>query len=306
VRMTPEVLAKLAKVPGVRSIDAGSFAVVGNRAGHLIGVQAFQDPFLDAPIASGAVTRARLDAGEVTIGPGLARGSHLRAGDQLQLATPKGTVSLPIMAVVYDGNFGGRNVQMSYDLLERLYGPQPPIAVQVHGTPGMSDATLKARLAAAHLDPHLHLNTTDQVKRREIKAVSQQLASFNALQRGLLVMSFIAVLSTLLLVGVQRQRELGMLAAVGMTPEEMRSMIRSEAWVVAVGACVVGVLASVVQFTGLHLITPVMIGYKDPYRLAPLSFVAYSLIAVAVAVLAALYPARRAAKVEVLEALRYE
>jgi putative ABC transport system permease protein len=305
-RLPQDVLRRLADVPGVRRIDAGAFAVVGNRSGQLIGVQAYEDPFLNAPIASGAVSRARLDAGEVTIGPALARDEHVGPGDRIRVGTPHGPVELPVMAVVYDGDFGGRNIQMSYDLLERVFGPQPPIAVQVHGPRGMSDAALKERILAAHLGPHLLVSTSAQVEERTIRSVSTQLSAFDALQRGLLVMSFIAVLSTLLLVGVQRTRELGMLAAVGMTPQELRRMILSEAGLVAVGGCVVGVLASLLQYTGLNLITPVMIGYKDPWRIAPVSFVTYSLVAIAVALVAALYPSRRAARVEVLDALRYE
>ena len=138
------------------------------------------------------------------------------------------------------------------------------------------------------------------------EAIAKQLSTFDAVQRGLLVMSFIAVLSTLLLVGIQRQREFGMLAAVGMTPPELRRMVLAEAGLVAVlGVLVTGVLA-LVQYGSLVLITPVIIGYKDPYVIAPGAIGVYSVVAVVVALAAAWYPSRRAGRVEVLEALRYE
>ena len=97
-----------------------------------------------------------------------------------------------------------------------------------------------------------------------------------------------------------------MLAAVGMTPPELKSMVRWEAAIVAIFGVLVTGSAAVAQYYALNRIVPVIIGYEDPFVLAPASFVVYGLIAIVTAVLASLYPARRAARVEVLEALRYE
>ena len=121
-------------------------------------------------------------------------------------------------------------------------------------------------------------------------------------------MSFVAVLSTLLLVGIQRQQGVRHARRRGDDPAELRRMVLSEAGIVAVlgvrrhrrsrRSCSTGRLV---------LITPVIIGYKDPFvvdrrrrwsgtadrgRGRPAG--------------AALYPSRRAGRVEVLEALRYE
>jgi putative ABC transport system permease protein len=114
------------------------------------------------------------------------------------------------------------------------------------------------------------------------------------------------VLSTLLLAGVQRQREFGMLGAVGMTPQELGRMILVEAAAVGVAGVVVGAVASLQQYTALHLITPVIIGYRDPYRLDLPAGLTFGGLSMVVAVVAALYPSRRAGKIDVLEALRYE
>jgi putative ABC transport system permease protein len=210
------------------------------------------------------------------------------------------------MAIVYDGNFGGRNVTVSFDLSKRLYGEQAPVSVIVQPERGVGETTLRRRIEAAHLDPGLIVEGRDEVIARNAKSVKDQLSTFDTIQRGLLVMSFVAVLSTLLLVGIQRQREFGMLAAVGMTPPELRRMVRWVAGIVAVLGVLVTGLAALGQYWALNAIVPVIIGYRDPWVVAPGSFVVYSLIAVATALVAALYPARRASRVEVLEALRYE
>ena len=55
------------------------------------------------------------------------------------------------MAVVYNGDFGGRNVFMSFDLLRATYGDQAPVSVIVNPDPGVSDAELVRTIRAAHL-----------------------------------------------------------------------------------------------------------------------------------------------------------
>jgi putative ABC transport system permease protein len=210
------------------------------------------------------------------------------------------------MAVVQDGDFGGRNVLMSTALLERLYGPQPTGRVVVQPKAGTTPEQLAATIREAKIDPDLTVQTRPEVVEQVAGEVGKQLSSFDALQRGLLVMSFVAVLSTLLLVGIQRQRELGMLAAVGMTPRELARMVVFEAGLVAVAGSIVGIAVSVANYGALLLITPVMIGYEDPFVVDPAAALAYAAIAIVVALLASCWPAWRASKVEVLRALQYE
>ncbi len=81
----------------------------------------------------------------------------------------------------------------------------------------------------------------------------------------MLATAFVAVLTTLLLVGVQRQRELGLLAAVGMQPSELARMVVVEAALVAVVGAVVGVVAAVPMLGGLVLIAPILIGFREPF-----------------------------------------
>jgi putative ABC transport system permease protein len=308
VRLSPEVLDGLAALPEVDAVQTESVVVVGNQAGSLIGVTAFTDPWVtDGRFdAIGRSTVAALERGEAVIGPALARAEDLRPGDLLRLPTPTGAEQLRVASIVYNGNFGGRNVTIDYDLAEELYGHQAPVSVVVQGKPGVSDAALLRAVERAQLDPDLIVEGRQEVIDRNAEAVREQLSTFDAVQRGLLVMSFVAVLSTLLLVGIQRQKEFGMLAAVGMTPSELRRMVLWEAGIVAVLGVVVTGVCAVAQFTSLNAIVPVIIGYKDPWVMAPGAFVVYGLIAIATALVAALYPARRASRVEVLEALRYE
>ena len=305
-KLAPSTIDAIAKLPDVGEVKRGAGVVVGHDANQLIGVSAFEDPFLNGEILNGSKDRARFDAGEVLIGQGLARRRNLRAGDTVSLDTPTGSVDLKVLGVQLDGDFGGFNVLMAYPLMERLYGPQPSGFINVSPKPGVSYEHLAAEIRAANIDPDLRIQTATQLAKDISKGVENQLSSFWALQRALMATAFVAVLTTLLLVGVQRRRELGLLAAVGMQPKELARMVMVEAVLVAVVGSIVGVLVALPMYGGLLLIAPVLIGFKEPFVVDPSTALIYSVVAVVVALLGAAWPAWRTSKIEVLSALQYE
>jgi putative ABC transport system permease protein len=305
-RLSPAVIKGLEDLPEVERVQFGDFVVAGNEANDLIGVGGFSDVWLDAPLAAGRARIDDIDAGQVIIGTALARDEDVRAGDELRLPTPSGPVKVKVAGVVFNGDFGGRNVTMSHELLTQIYGRTAPLSVTVVPVDGVTEQALVRAVRRADLDPGLEIETRQDVIDRNVASVQEQLSMFDAIQRGLLVMSFIAVLSTLLLVGIQRRREFGMLAAVGMTPPQIRRMVLVEAGVVAVLGVLVTGAAAVVQLLSMYLIVPVIIGYRDPLRADVIAMAGYGLLAVVTALAAGIVPSRRAGKVEVLDALRYE
>ena len=305
-KLSPAVIDAIEHLPNVDHVDRLGGAVVGHDTTNLISVSAYEHPFLTFELLNGSKDRDRFEAGEVLIGQGLARDKGLRGGDVLHLDTPTGVVDLPVLGVVQAGDFAGHNVQMSYPLLEKLYGPQPVDGINAIPKAGVSSEQLASEIKAAKLDPDLRVQTAKELADDISKGVEGQLSSFWALQRALLFTAFVAVLSTLLLVGVQRRRELGLLAAVGMQPSELARMVVIEAALVAIVGAVVGVVVSVPMYTGLILIAPILIGFKQPFVVDVPTALVYIVVAVVVALLGAAWPAWRTSKVEVLTALAYE
>jgi putative ABC transport system permease protein len=305
-KMPPAVMASIRALPGVASVRRGAVVIVGHEATSLIGVVAFEDPWFDVEIIQGVANKAALDAGGAVIGPALARSEGVRPGGNIRLDTPTGQVDVPVAAIWQSGDFGGRNVFMSYELLERLYGPQPVSEINVEPLPGTSADQLANTIRSANLDPSLRVRTASELASEVSDSIEKQVAPFWALQRGLLVMAFVAVLSTLLLVGVQRQRELGLLAAVGMSPSELAKMVLIEAGGVAMVGVVLGALNSLVMLKTLLLVSVVLLGYRNNYAVDPMAFLVYGVLGIVVALAAAALPAWRTARVEVLRALQYE
>ena len=302
---SPALLARIANVPGVRDVKTDYAVLTGHTDADLIGVSAVQDRSFDLTFVRGS--GAAFDRGQVLVGVALARSEGLTVGSPLRLDTPSGFRTVTVGGVWLNGNFNGRVVDMPVALFRRLYGDvEPPDTIRVTPAPGIGLDTLKARLVAARLDPDLVVQTPAQVVQRASNDVGHQLDTFNALQRGLLVVAFIAVLSTLLLVGVQRRREVGLLAAIGMEPGQLGRMVLVEALGVGLLASVTAIAGGVLMNLAFNYNIPLIVGYKDPLRFAFWSLLLWIPVTIALVLAAAALPAWRTSRLEVLEAVQYE
>lgn len=301
----PELVASLAKVPGVAEVDVGTFVIAGRGKGLTL-VQSITHNLLTSHVIDGVADLDRLEHGEVLIGAGLARRDRLRAGDRVTLITPTGSVQLPVQGVWEEGNNAGANVTMSPTLLETLYGPQPPDFVTLRPTPGVTEADLATRVRNANLDPELRTRTSGAVANDIADEVDRQFASFRVMQRALLVVLFVAVLSSLLLAGVQRRRELGLLSAVGAEPPHLARALLYESGVVALAGLVLSIVVGPVTMWSLMQFTPFVIGFRNVVTYNWSSLLTAGMAAFLVVLVGAAWPAQRASRVEVLDALRYE
>jgi putative ABC transport system permease protein len=117
------------------------------------------------------------------------------------------------------------------------------------------------------------------------------------------IISIFGMINTLALAVFERTRELGMLRAVGMTRWQARTMIGSESVITALIGAAIGLPLGMFLAA---LVTRALEQYEVRYAIPLLPLIAFALVAVVVGVVAAILPARRAARLNVLQALQYE
>ena len=300
-------LAALERLPGVKGIDGLYGELTGHTTGQLTLVESESSPSLRwAAVYSGTANAADFERGEVMVGPNLARRDHLRHGSVLTLDTPTGLAGVTVQGVWNNGDAAGDNVYLPLSLQRRLFGTSDPSAAALLVSSSATPAQVAAEARAARLGPYLKFSTpAKQLSTADANAASQ-LTPFLVLQRALLLVAFISVLSTLLLAGMQRRREFGLLGAVGMTPGELFRMVMAEAFTVGLVAVLLSVAVGFLVLYVLLNVTPLLAGYHDTYAPDIVSLFVYGPIAIAVAVLASLWPGRQAARTPILEALKYE
>jgi putative ABC transport system permease protein len=304
----PEVIDAVARRPEVAAVNRRASLLAGGDGG-VVGVHGFDHlPPLDDQVLDGAIDPVRFRAGDAVIGAGLARRAGIRAGGTVTLDSPNGPVALPVLAVVSDGDFNGRVVEVDYHRLEALFGPVPPVYVQTWPAPGVGEDQLVAAVkeAGVAIEPSLRVGSGTQLAAEQGLVIDARMESFRVLQRGLVLVAFVAVLSNLLLVGLQRTREIGLLAAVGTTPAVLRRLVLLEVAVIGGVAAAQSAVVGPLLLRGMIAILPVIIGFENPTRPDWGSLVSGAVVAVGVALVAALLPAYRASRTAVLDALRYE
>ncbi|MFI5845360.1 ABC transporter permease [Catenuloplanes sp. NPDC051500] len=131
------------------------------------------------------------------------------------------------------------------------------------------------------------------------------LAIFYVLLALAVIVAFLGIVNTLVLSIYERTRELGLLRAIGTTRRQVRSMVRVESLLIAVYGCLLGILLGV----GLGGTASMAMRQQDLLSVVtvPYGQLAGLLVAAALAgVLAAILPARRASRLNVLDAIAYE
>lgn len=168
------------------------------------------------------------------------------------------------------------------------------------GASSEAQAALEASLVGF---PTVVLDTKDGFVSSQQDAISPLLNLLYVLLALSVIVSLFGIVNTLVLAVFERTRELGMLRAIGMTRRQVRSMIRYESVITAlIGAAlgmVVGIALAALTTGALRsegLVFSVPIG----------SLVVFGIVGVLAGIVAAIFPARRAARLNVLEALQYE
>jgi putative ABC transport system permease protein len=139
------------------------------------------------------------------------------------------------------------------------------------------------------------------------KDATKDLSAFLAMLYVLLafsvVVSLFGMVNTLVLSVFERTRELGMLRAIGMTRRQARRMIRHESVITALIGAALGLGLGVFLAA---LVTKALSAYDVAFSLPVQTLVVFTLIAVLAGIAAAIMPARRASRLNVLDALHYE
>ena len=312
LRFGPETIEEVKAVPGVARVvpSQAGYTTVGRERILLEGFGGASRAPAFAALSLGDQARVLdADSPAAFITKALATRQGLAAGQEIELITPSGVQRLPIVDVVdlISPSPTGL-VGLSLAVLERFYGRTGATWLEVHLEPGVSRTEGEARIAAALEDSPVpaFVNTGDEEYEGTKRSIRSSVAIFSAMQVAVLLATALAVGNTLLISVVERRREIGIVRAVGTSRRQLRRMVLLESLAVAAVGTLIGVVLGLLQHrVGIEALAS-LTGIRIDYSLvATPTFLAVA-AATVTALVAAILPAARAARVNVIEAIGYE
>jgi putative ABC transport system permease protein len=298
-------------VPGVKSV-----ATIRSARAKVVGSGATAEVAAPTPNIGEALevewkkggpsTLRNLRDGEAIVSDSFASSHDLGLGDSVRLLTQTGRK--PAFRIV--GEFDSK-----LDLLGSVLVTQPVLAREFAQTqdrfdfvltePGADAGEVQALLTKGS---EAAFPTTEVLNQQELKEsredqVNQLVSLFYVLLALAVLVSLFGIANTLALSIYERTRELGMLRAIGMSRRQVRTMIRYEAVITALIGAILGMVLGLV-FATLMAQPLKDEGFTLSYPVG--SLILLLLFAAVAGVLAAIAPARRASRLDVLEALQYE
>ncbi|MET7732783.1 FtsX-like permease family protein [Streptomyces sp. NPDC005402] len=303
--LSPDVEKKLAKVDDVTAVSPlrNAASRIDGETEYLTGV--------NGP-AIGKLTDLKVDSGTFEVGgtrvvvdQDTAKSRGWKAGSAFTVHYEDGKAQRLTVAGVYEGNDLISGIMLDTATLNPHLSDLSDMQVMLKTSDGASDAT-KDKLEKA-------LGTNPAIKVQDKKDLSESIAQMFTLMLnmlyGLLAMAVIVavlgVINTLAMSVFERSQEIGMLRAIGLDRKGIKRMVRLESLVISLFGGVLGIgLGVFFGWAAGELLGTKMATYELVLPWARMAV--FLLLAATVGILAALWPARRAARMNMLSAIKAE
>jgi putative ABC transport system permease protein len=300
------VTAQVAEVPGVASVSPMRFVNVGLDGDQQM--SAAVDPATLGRAVPLEMVSGRLDAlarGQVLVDDATAAAQHLAAGSDVELSVAGRTGRYEVGGVYVANDALTVPVLLSIDTATAAGHPARDSMTFVVREPGADPAAVEAGIEKVIADlPTVTLKDQDAFAAEQREPIDQMLFIIYALLGLAVVIAVLGIVNTLALSVIERTREIGLLRAVGLSRRQLRTMLRLESVAIALLGAVLGVVLGL--GAGWALQRSLADDGIDVLAVPFAQLAVFVALAGVVGVLAALWPGRRAARLDVLKAITTE
>ena len=310
----PQVVEKVNTWPGVARVDVLRTIHLETSSGYII-LSATSNPeigvermYVSRSLAVEDIWPA-MQQGGLLISETLARNLDLTGeGKMLKLPTPNGEVEMPVLGIYNDYSSSEGGIMMALNVYQDLWRDSTITAIGLRLQPGYQADQITQDLEERLGVTQKLIIRANQELRADVMDVFDRTFTITASLRILAtVVAFIGILSTLLLIQLEKQREIGILRALGLTGGQLWRLTMLETGLMGLSA---GLLAMptgyVVTLILIYVINLRSFGWTIQLFLEPRVFVQSLGLAVLAALLAGIYPALRLSQMVTSEAVRYE
>nr|BFD84405.1 ABC transporter permease [Streptomyces sp. Xyl84] len=303
--LSPDVDRKLSGAAGVTATSPlrNAPSRIGGETEYLTGVNG---------AAIGKLTELKVRDGSFTVGGSrvvvddrTAKDHHWTAGSGFTVHYEDGKQQKLTVAGVYEGNDMISGIMLDNAVLAPHQSDATDLQVMVKTADGASDAAKDKLVKALGSNPAIQVQSKKDISNDIAKTFTLMLNMLYGLLAMAVIVAVLGVINTLAMSVFERSQEIGMLRAIGLDRRGIKRMVRLESLVIALFGGVLGIgLGVFFGWAAGELIGSKMATYE---LILPWGRMAvFLLLAAAVGVLAALWPARRAARLNMLQAIKSE
>ncbi|MEU0434213.1 FtsX-like permease family protein [Streptomyces sp. NPDC006290] len=305
IPLSPDVEKKLASVDGVT--DTSSLRNAPSRIDHrtefLTGVNgAAIGRLTDLAVTDGSF---RVGGTRVVVDSDTAKSHDWKAGSVFKVSYEDGKKENLTVAGVYEANEVIRGIMLDNATLSPHQRDVTDMQVVLKTSNGASAATKDKLEKALGDNPAITVQDKQDISDSIAKAFTLMLNMLYGLLAMAVIVAVLGVINTLAMSVFERSQEIGMLRAIGLDRKGVKRMVRLESLVISLFGGVLGVgLGVFFGWAAGQLLGSRMSTYELVLPWGRMA--AFLLLAAAVGVLAALWPARRAARLNMLTAIKSE
>jgi putative ABC transport system permease protein len=309
----PALADELRAIDGVEVVSTLRFAptLINGVASSAMGI----DPVGYPQVSSLTFTRgdeqeayAALGAGRALIVNGLlATAAQIGVGDEIELLTPTGRHRYEVVAIA--GDYLNAKIATAYISQASIaadFGRNEDVLIQLNLAPGADRASAEAALRdALRPYPQFRLIAGLEFIEENLRIFQTAWSGIYGMVIFLAVPSLIAMVNTLAIGVIERTREIGMLRAVGATRKQVRAIVVTEALILSGIGTAFGLLSGIyLGYMAVQALSEA--GFPMEYAFPATGAIVAIAAGILFGVVAAIIPARQAARLEIVQALRYE
>jgi putative ABC transport system permease protein len=306
--------ARIGNLPGVSRVESARFVSVPY-AGHKVGVLALDMSGFFARVESaleegdeGEARRLMPEGEGVLVAGNFSSRWGLQVGDLLKLDTPAGSLVRPVLGIINDYRSEKGTIYMDRELYKTYWKDSGVDFFNISLNVAADRGAVKKQVQQLLAGEHQAFVLTNAEYRKRVLGVVDRFFDLTYLQMVITIfVGIIGIINSLIVSVVERKREIGIIRAIGAVRGQVRKMIVLEAMVIAITGVTLGGLKSLIDtYFMVRTAAAVILGYSLPYRWPTAAVFLAVPVVIVIAAIAACWPANRALKVEVNEAIGVE
>lgn len=303
---TPQIAQDLDQLPelgAVSPLKFGQIQVDGGTKDVFAADPAVLPDLFDLDLQEGSIRDLGDDG--ILVHKDSAKSNDLAVGDRVEVTFPSaGTKTFTVRGVYGDATIAG-NWLISLDAFTANFAAQNDFMVAARIADGVpAPQARQAVEAVTDRYPAVELQDKVEFNKSQTDQINQALLMINGLLVFALIVALFGIANTLALSVFERTREIGLLRAVGMTRRQTRRSVRWEGVLVAVFGAVIGIVVGVLF--GVAITNAMPESFISVVKVPYIQMASLVIVAVVAGLLAALFPAWRASRMKVLDAIAYE